>query len=120
MLYFIDWNYEVPEGEILEDTIHIDRDENRWQFLTTHESFYIRYLGEQPYVQIYFSIKANNKNWGIKNTKHMKYSPANFEIYCNFRNQVRDTFTDDVWTYIEDLLIDRFTQKTEILNSEIL
>jgi len=119
MLYFINWDHEVEKEEILAQIIHSDKCDVHWQFLNSNNAFYIKFLGPSAFSEKYFTVKVNEKTLSIRNTNHMMYKPGDFEVYYTFRGLVLNGYTEDVWRFVEDLLINRLNKDTHILTSEL-
>jgi len=73
-------------------------------FARTKSALFIQYLGDDYFMPDTFYISKNRNSLAITNTGCVCIYNATFDDFYRLRNLIKNNWTDDIWSNIEDEL----------------
>jgi len=119
MIYCVNPNTYPTKGKYIEESSHVDLNDFEWRIARVENGFFVKFFGDSYFSDNTFRIRTLDKEFMIKNTNCIWVQNPNFGTYCDFRDMIRDEYTDDIWEGIADLLSERFQHDKRILKTEI-
>lgn len=121
MIYCIPIEMYPKEGQFIEELSYIDENDFEWKISRVKNGFMVRYFGEPYFKETYFSCELKSgEHILINNTNCIFIKDANFETFAEFRNIIKNGFTDDIWEVFQEMFTERFEHDKGLLASEIV
>ncbi len=85
-----------------------DQNDFEWKIAMVKNGFFIGYFGDEYFLESKFEITDNLDTHLLKNTGCFFIESLDFEVFCEFRNILKEGFTDDIWDSIQEFIQLRF------------
>jgi len=121
MIYCVSPDIYPKGDQVLEEITYNDQNGFDWKIARVLNGFFIRYFGPEYFAEEIFIVELNNGDEvRIKNTRCIFWQSNSFDDFCNWRDILREEYTDDIWDSIHDALKERFLHSGGLLESEII
>lgn len=120
MIYSTDITNFPSEKQYIE--CHSYKDENRfeWKIARVQNGFFVAYFGDSYFKDKYLDLDVNGIQMLITNTGCFFVNDTSFETFYEFREILKNGYTDDIWDSIADLLSERLSHDARLTDSEII
>lgn len=119
MIYLLDEKLYPSKGLYIEEHEYKDENDFIWKIARVENGFFVRYFGDPFFSETFFSIEVKGKMFNVFNTKNIFFQDSSFESFYEFREILKNGYTDDIWDSVSELLQERFSHDEGMLKSEI-
>ena len=98
------------------------KDENGmvWKIALVDNGFFVAYYGIPYFKETYFHFEIEDKPVFIKNTGCFFIQSIDFDIFCDFRDILKNENTDDIWDSIGEFIAERLENDNGLMACEIV
>ena len=120
MIYSFEIKDFPKSGQYTERIAYKDENDYDWVIARVKNGFFVAYYGHEYFKEKHFSLTIKGKDILINNTGCFFIQDANFDTFYEFRNVLKNGFTDDIWDVIGDLITERLQNDRGLLACEIV
>ena len=119
MIYLMKEKLYPTKELCIEEHEYKDENDFIWKIARVQNGFFVRYFGDKYFSDTFFCITTPKGLFKVFNTRNVFFQDASFESFYEFRNILKNGYTDDIWESIEGFLEERFTHDEGMLESEM-
>lgn len=104
------------KGDYYEILEYLDENDLTWKIARVKNGFFIAYFGDNYFQENTFEIELTyGKTVFLKNTGCFFIQNSDFDVFYEFRNILKNGYTDDIWDCISDFLKERLQNDSEVI-----
>lgn len=119
MIYSTEIEKFPNKEQYLECHSYQDENDLEWKIAMVENGFFVAYFGDSYFKDTHFDLSVNGKGLLLLNSGCFFIKNSDFDTFYEFRNILKNGFTDDIWDSIGELLTERLIQDDGLMKCEI-
>lgn len=120
MIYSIEIEKFPKKKQCKELISYLDENNEEWKIGIVENGFFVGYFGDPYFKDKYFDLTINKEHKLLMNSGCFWVQDLEFDTFYNFREILKNGFTDDIWEIIGELITERLMNDPGLTECEIV